>query len=268
MQIIGLCRFSYPALGGFQVGHDTSRDRMAYLYDSVRLEERFRLFETVALPSLMAQTDPDFELIVLVGDSLPKVHLDRLRALIAPLPQARIVAEPPRPHREVMKEILNGARAHPADPCVQFRFDDDDAVPIDFIAKLRKAVDDCAPLLVQHKSVALDWNKGFIAEFSAAGIAATPTYRPFYTAALAMFVNGNCQLTIMNFAHDKLPRFMPAVSFADPAMYIRGHNDFNDSRQKDVAPVVLTPLSDKDIALFRTRFAIDINAVRAAFAKG
>ena len=26
MQAIGLCRFSYPALGGFQVGHETTED--------------------------------------------------------------------------------------------------------------------------------------------------------------------------------------------------------------------------------------------------
>jgi hypothetical protein len=52
MQVIGLCRFSYPALGGFQVLHDTTEDRMAYLWSKERLEERFRLLETVALPCL------------------------------------------------------------------------------------------------------------------------------------------------------------------------------------------------------------------------
>ena len=135
MQVLGLCRFSYPALGGFQVGHDTTADRIAYLYDPARLEERFRLFETVALPCLMAQTDPDFEMIVLVGDRFPPVHLERLTALLAPLPQARIVVEPPRPHREVMKEILNKARHARSEPCVQFRFDDDDAIAVDFVAK-------------------------------------------------------------------------------------------------------------------------------------
>ncbi|MEX0310749.1 MAG: glycosyltransferase, partial [Tateyamaria sp.] len=30
MQIIGLCRFSYPAVGGFQVEHDTVDARIAY----------------------------------------------------------------------------------------------------------------------------------------------------------------------------------------------------------------------------------------------
>lgn len=267
MQVIGLCRFSYPALGGFQVGHERIEDRIAYLYDETRLQERFALFETVALPCLMAQTDPDFEFIIVVGGSLPPHHLDRLRRLIAPLPQARIEVQPPRPHRDVMKEILNDARHYPGEPCAQFRFDDDDAVAVDFIARLRKAVEDCAALLVQHKSVALDWNKGYIAEFGVEGIRATPTFRQFYTAALAMFVNGGSALTIMNFAHDKMPRFMPAVSFPDHAMYIRGHNDFNDSRQKGAKPVELSPLTDEEEVLFNRRFAIDQDAVRSAFAK-
>ena len=78
MQVIGLCRFSYPALGGFQVEHETVEDRIAFLYAEHRLEERFRLMETVALPCIRHQTDPDFELIIVIGDQLPARHRRRL----------------------------------------------------------------------------------------------------------------------------------------------------------------------------------------------
>jgi len=54
MQAIGLCRFSYPAIGGFQVEHDTTEAGIDYLYGRDRMEERFRLFETVLIPSLKA----------------------------------------------------------------------------------------------------------------------------------------------------------------------------------------------------------------------
>ena len=37
MQVIGLCRFSYPALGGFQVVHETIEERIAYLYSDARI---------------------------------------------------------------------------------------------------------------------------------------------------------------------------------------------------------------------------------------
>ena len=39
MQVIGFCRFSYPAEGGFQVEHDTTEARAAYLYAPERIDE-------------------------------------------------------------------------------------------------------------------------------------------------------------------------------------------------------------------------------------
>jgi hypothetical protein len=52
MQVIGLCRFSYPAIGGFQVEHGSIEERIAFLYAEERLEERFQLMEAIALPCL------------------------------------------------------------------------------------------------------------------------------------------------------------------------------------------------------------------------
>ena len=162
MQAIGLCRFSYPALGGFQVGHDTTQERIAYLYDEARLEERFRLLETVALPCLKAQTDADFSMVFLIGDQFPAQHTKRLESLLSDLPQAVIHREPPRQHREVMKEVLNAARINPKEPCLQFRYDDDDAVSVDFISRLHRTVEDSAGLLKDQRSVAFDWPKGIL----------------------------------------------------------------------------------------------------------
>lgn len=265
LQVIGLCRFSYPAIGGFQVDHDTLDERIAYLYAEERLQERFALFEAVSLPSIRAQTDPDFDLIVVVGDQLPDHQLERLQALLADIPQARIEAHPPRPQREVMKEILNKARKDITQPCLQFRFDDDDAVGVDFVARLRKAADDCAVLTAQHTTVVFDWNKGYIAEYGPRGISATTLFRPFDVAALGMWVKGNSRRTIMNFAHNKLNRFMPSVSFDEPKMFVRGHNGSNDSRQKGAKPVKVTPLTSEEVTLFRDRFAIDLERVKRVF---
>ena len=265
MQVIGLCRFSYPALGGFQVEHASPQERMAYLWADDRLEERFRLFEAIALPCLKAQKDGDFELIVLIGDEFPAQHQDRLHALCATLPQIRIVKEPPRNNREVCKALLNAARRNPGDPCIQFRYDDDDAVSVDFIANLRAAARDIEPLTRQHRAVGMDWPQGRIAEASAAGIAATEIYRPYYVAALGVHVAGHCNLTIHNFMHERLPRFMPCVSYPDADAFVRTHNGYNDSRQKKVRPVEVSPLSPAEEGLFRERFAIDADNVRRVF---
>ena len=267
MQAIGLCRFSYPAIGGFQVEHDNIDERIAYLYSDARLEERFALFEAVALPCLRAQSDPDFSLIIVIGDQFPGHHEDRLNALVADLPQAIVHKEPPRNQREVMKEVLNEARLNPTEACLQFRYDDDDAVAIDFIARLRRATRDAAGLLNKHKTVAFDWPKGYVAEFSAEGIKAAETYSPLNVAALGMYVQGNCDQTIMNFNHTRLPRFMPTLSYPAKAMFVRSHNGFNDARQKDVAKVPVAPLDAQTEALFLSRFGVDRATVKRVFSR-
>lgn len=265
MQVIGLCRFSYPALGGFQVEHETMEERIAYLYAEQRMEERFRLLETIALPALRKQTDQDFDLIIAIGDSLPRIHRDRLHDLTADMPQVRIHAEPPRRHRDVMKEILKSARRDPDKPCLEFRHDDDDAVSVDFIERLRATAEDCSGLLRNNRTVAIDFNRGYLAAAGAEGISAEEGVHSYLAVGLAMHVRGGCPLTIMNFAHNRINRFMPTVTVTDAPMFVRTHNGYNDSRQKSAKEVQLTPLSPEQESEFEARFAIRADHVRKVF---
>ncbi len=266
MQVIGLCRFSYPALGGFQVEHQSLEDRTAYLYAPERLEERFRTFEAFTLPALTAQTDPDFTFLIIVGDSLPEAYRARLDALLSDLPQAVVQAHPPGPHRQVMQEAINSVRRAKG-PSLQFRMDDDDAVAVTYVDKLREAARDVRGLLRNHRHIAIDFNQGFVARPGPDGIAATPTHQPYTTAALALMFRPEVPLTVMNFAHAKVGRRMPTVTFSGEDMLVRGHNDFNDSRQKDgVKPVKLTPLDATGEAHFRATYNIDADRVRALYA--
>ena len=57
MQILGICRFSYPAMGGFQIEHGSIEARCSYLYAPERLDLRFRCFETLILRSIREQSD-------------------------------------------------------------------------------------------------------------------------------------------------------------------------------------------------------------------
>jgi len=266
MQAIGLCRFSYPAFGGFQIEHETIEERIAFLYGEARLEERFRLFEHVALPCMKAQTNEDWEMIIVIGDSLPKIHADRLHDIVSGIPQITIQVHGPRPQREVMKEIFNRARIDPSQPCLQFRYDDDDAVAIDFIARLREGVDDCILLNAKHPVVAYDWTLGYAAQFSEQGVVAKEIQYKQYVASLGVHVRGGSEFTIMNFAHTKLDRFMPVVSYADTPMWIESHNGFNDSRASQHNNIPFAPLSDDIVRQFRTRFAIDPEQIKQTFA--
>lgn len=266
MQVIGLCRFSYPAIGGFQVDFDSFQEKLDYLYAPARLNERFATFETITLPPLRAQTDPDFTFVVVIGETLPDTYRARLEALLCDMPQAVIVAHPPAQHRPMMKQIINAARTRFDAPCLQFRMDDDDAVAVDFVERLRGVARDIRGLARQKRLIAIDFNRGFLIRPGPKGIVATETSTPYQTAALAMLVSPPSRLTIMNFAHQKLADRMTTVTFTDTIMMLRGHNAFNDSRQGPATKRhKLTLMDATGEALLRDRFNIDPDAVRAAF---
>lgn len=265
MQVIGFCRFSYPALGGFQVEHDSIAERIAYLYAPERMQERFRHFEGLCLPGLKAQTDPDFVFAILVGEDMPNRWLERLAALVEDFPQAVIIARPPGPHRPVCQEVINGLRDM-TQPCLEFRHDDDDALCVQFVARLRQAAQDVAPLMARHRLVGLDWNRGYVGRPDAQGLCAEVQVTPYWGVAQAVAVRAGAKQTVMNFAHNKLNQFMPTVTFTDEVMYLRGHNDHNDSRQKKhVKPVPLPRLDAAGEAELKRLFAIDADHIRRLF---
>lgn len=267
MQVIGLCRFSWPCVGGFQVKHETLQDRIDYLYAPARLEERFRTFETIMLPPLRAQSDADFTLLIVTGESLPAVWRDRLHDLVADMPQVIVQPLAPGQHRPSMQAAINAVRRFDDEPCLQFRMDDDDAVACSYVHDLRAAARDVRSLSRRFPFLAIDFNKGYVASAGPEGLRAVATNVPYTTAALALMLKPGEQRTIMNFAHQKMPQVMPTVTFSGKDMLIRGHNDFNDSRQKaGVRPVVLTPLTRTQEAHFKSVFNIDADHVRRVFA--
>jgi len=266
MQVIGLCRFSWPGIGGFQVQHQSLEERTDYLYAPKRLENRFRTFETITLPPLRAQSDPDFTLLIVIGETLPKPWRDRLFDLVSDMPQVIVQEQAPGRHRAVMQEAINSVRRFDNEPCLQFRMDDDDAVACAYVEKLREAAKDVRKLSRKHRFLAIDFNKGFIASPGPEGLRATPTNTTYTTAALALMLKPSENRTVMNFAHAKVAMNMPTVTFSGPDMQIRGHNDYNDSRQKPgVKPVDLLPLSPEDEDHFRSVFNIDADHVRRVF---
>jgi hypothetical protein len=266
VQVIGLCRFSYPAFGGFQIEHDTIEERCAFLYSAERMEERFRHFETLTLPSIGAQSDGTFSFVIVIGDNLPEIYQERLLDICAPYPQIFIKAYAPADHRETMQKALHAARVDSGKPCLQFRHDDDDAVALTFVEDFKRAAQDCRPLLERNKFVAFDFARGYIVRPNAEGLYAEETFHPLWGVALGMSVAPNIRKGIMNFAHGKMNRFMPTLSFDKPVMYLRGHNDFNDSRQgPKVSKPKLELLGPSDEKMIKDTFGVDADHIRRVF---
>lgn len=266
MQVIGLCRFSYPGLGGFQIEHETLQDRIDFLYAPERLEERFRFFETITLPGIRAQFDTDFTFLIVIGDSLPDQHKARLRNLVRDIPQAVIQEHPPGQHRKVMQEAMNSVRKPDGEPHLQFRLDDDDAVSVTYVHDLRRQAGLVKGLLQDHRHIAIDFNQGWIARPSAEGLAATPIQQPYWTAGLALMFRSSLSLSVMNFGHNVVARKMPTVTFTGTDMMLRGHNDYNDSRQGPrVRQPKLTMLTPDQELHFQMTYNIDSDHVRRVF---
>lgn len=266
MQVIGLCRFSYVGLGGYKIVHENLAERRAFLYAPARLEERFRLFETISLPSVIAQTDQDFQLHVVVGECFPEAYLERLLALTEDLPNVAVSMQPPDNHRRQMIRVLNAAREDAGAPCLQFRLDDDDAMAVNFIARLKQAAQDLKPVWQCYPLTTIDFNRGYIYRAGPEGLSITPDREAYAALSLGVVVPGGSDRTIMHQGHHILWKETPTLTFPDGDMYMRGHNGFNDSRSKGRGKKVrLSPVTAEEADHLKRTFNVDNAAVARAF---
>ncbi|MGY6548081.1 MAG: glycosyltransferase [Roseinatronobacter sp.] len=177
LQAIVVVRFSYVAEAGFQLSRGGIDQVRRTLYAPDRLERRFRLFEALALPSLLAQTDPDFTLAVLIGADFPPDARARLARLIAPLRAARLIALPPENNFKATKQVIETCLAPAATHVLSIRLDDDDALGRDVIAAHKALAPPLAALgrlgspaaSASAQPVAICFNNGLFLELGAAG---------------------------------------------------------------------------------------------------
>jgi hypothetical protein len=135
--VVGLIRFSFFGPTDTRQKH-SHPDALAELYDPARLEVRFRFFEQVTLPSLQAQTDPDFQVLVITSAVMPAPYLARLTALVAPVPQITLhVADSQDFQKEVTPALQAQCQASPTGSIAAFRLDDDDAIGCSYIDHIR-----------------------------------------------------------------------------------------------------------------------------------
>jgi hypothetical protein len=102
-------------------------------------EERLRLFETYCLPSMVAQTDQDFIWLLYFDPATPARHVEQIRSLIAPHPHFRIKFNERFTPETVRKDVIEEAGSG-AGWLLTTRFDNDDGLRRDFIARLHAGV--------------------------------------------------------------------------------------------------------------------------------
>lgn len=230
VQMLGLCRFSYLGGRGFQVAHDTIEERRAFLYDPERMARRWFWFENVALPAWLAQTDPNFTLVLMTGPDLPEPWLSQLRDLTQIAPQLKLALVPPmEAHLEACMAAITPHIDPDADVVGHFRHDDDDAVAVDYIETARADFASMRPLWRRGRKLCCDYSRGVVLKGTGQGVEVEPWV--IYNTGIAqpIYLPPGARRTALHFQHWKIGMAMPNVMLTDKVMFARFLHHDNDS---------------------------------------
>lgn len=258
-QIVGVCRFSYLGNGGFAASRKSPGDLAADLYDTDRMQRRLALFQSLTLPSLAAQSDPDFTLVVLIGDTMPVRWRRKLKALREEFAFLELCTlEPAGPLNATRRAFRRGTDPD-ARHVTGFRIDDDDAVAVDYIARTRAVAEtlldrglagaDAPAVIAFHRGLYWDLNDR-----------QTPFHdfretQPLGLAS-AMVTSADPQVNIFRWNHRRLAAHVRCWSEPDEIMFIRTLHQHNDSDR--AVPPGAEPIGGaRARSLLRTRFGLD-----------
>ncbi|MCC5971240.1 MAG: hypothetical protein JJU15_14955 [Pararhodobacter sp.] len=261
-QVSVLIRFSYVARNGFRAAMGGVEASRALLYDPPRLARRFALFEALALPALLQQTDPDFTTIFLIGRDFPPEARERLARLTAPLADPRILALPPLPMFQATKQAFQRTRHPERTHLATTRLDDDDALALDVIARLKAMLGPLAAISGDDP-VAIAFNNGFFLELGAQenNISQVIERTPASQATTLLVPNEQSE-TIFSRNHRHLGQFFNLYTDAVTPAFIRSIHRDNDSEPFGSGQVI----SHDDTtlrALLKGRFAQTLEDLRA-----
>ncbi len=179
---------------------------------------------------LLAQTDPDFTLVVMTGPDLPDPYLDRLRELAALMPQARLALIPPMDaHLDACMAAITPHIEAGADVVGHFRQDDDDAVAVDYIARARQDFALAQPLFARARRVSIDYARGLVLKADQDGVRIEPRMIYNAVAGLTIYLKPDAGRSAMHFPHWQLGLSMPGLTLPARLMFARFLHHDNDS---------------------------------------
>jgi hypothetical protein len=258
-QIIGVCRFSYLGEGGFVTQQQDFEKAAEVLYAIPRMLRRFAYFENICLPSLAAQTDPDFKLVALIGDTMPFRWRKRLKGLMEQYPFLEVctleAAGPLNSTRRAFRRGWNERSTY----ITGFRIDDDDAVAVDYIEKTRAIADQLLSLgwADQDTPAAICFHRGIYWDM------ARPEEDQFWDfsekeplgLASAMITTPEGMSNIYRWNHRRLASQVRCWIDPNDYMFVRTLHGHNDS-DRSIPPDARALPAFQARKLFRERFGL------------
>jgi len=258
-----LIRFSYPAASGTRSTLGGPEATRRLLYDPDRLVRRFALFEALTLPSLLAQTDADFTTLVLIGDDMPPGPRARLASLLTPLADARLVALPTLPLFAATRRAYDRALVPGLTHLTTVRLDDDDAVSVDLIARIRAAIGPVVALSGGADPAVISFQNGLYVRI---GPPANQVFAAIERAPLSVGLTMVTPLprhdTVFSRNHRHVAQYFSTWSDAVQPSFIRSIHGDNDSNPVQTGQV-LTPDDDDLRATLSARFAVTLDTLRS-----
>ncbi|MGL4235325.1 glycosyltransferase [Tabrizicola sp.] len=225
--IYGHIRFSFYGVTDTRLRPDEDGTAFAKLYDETRMARRFFLFENLTLPSLVNQTDRDFKTIIMSSEVMPDRFKERLTAIMKPLPGSMVEFSPYQRSDKAFGKFMTDAAGYKGrSSSVHFRLDDDDAVSVNYIARLRALSAGLSP------STHITFPTGIFL-FPAGPdepVGVSMIQQRFLTAiGLATVNGGNFQKNPFQMMHGNVWTRWPVVSDPSFAAHIRTQHFENDT---------------------------------------
>jgi hypothetical protein len=252
-EVLIAMRFSYFGNSGWK--SEFSKNP-GLLFDEDRLKMRLALLETLPLPSLVAQTDQNFHLMVLCSETMPDWALDTLAEICGELLPAGRFTIAPRPYGFAHRHLtLFMADRYGPGLGIHAVLDDDDALAIDFVATLREVLGGLPPMEVEDDMRFVSFPNGYGLTIEDGEV---PDYRlylhryPYINLGLSM-VAATGGKNLFSIRHRKTPAEYNCRLYRRKTMFIRSVNPVNDSRVEvsDKWEPVLNWRTHKDV---RNRF--------------
>lgn len=260
---IGLLRFSVLTPTYYSERFPTLEETAAHLFSPERMELRFRLFETLCLPSLAGQSDPDFTAIVLTAESMPEPWLSRLEALVAPYPHIHLRKAGTGNHYPLLREAYGSVDVGKASHRIMFRLDDDDAVDRDFVARTKRLAKGLVALRSPEAPVIIAYNRGFYVDTADGG---NEVFDACERAPLSTGTTLVAPVDYKNnpyrYVHRKFPQHYDCYSDISVPAFIRSVHGDNKSNPTQMG--LTRKMKPKDIATaIRTHFHLNLEDLKA-----
>ena len=237
--IVGVIRFSlvlqesnfFPPLAG-----QSYEERKTRIFDPRRLRRRFDVFEQVCLPSLIGQSNTNFNVILVTSRDLPDWAHQRLAGLVQDLPNIYVRAYHPqaniqRIYRRAAFEMTDQSALITA----TFRLDDDDALASGYVAQLR------THMQPENIGRTVTFSNGCQLVLSGSDLQAWIDTRPNGSAGLALIQRGRVavipDITTIHClgGHRKVGQLAPQIDDPMPQSYVQTANGFNVTARRGLA---------------------------------